>query len=122
MVMYYLFAIFYCFIAFTVAGYAVFKNSQSLITLKEAVARDDDQAQDLESVFEASASLFGLSHSRMNDMMLYIPAALQGVLYIIYMREIETAFIDSAIASEHNRLLPANQSGQTRSNRLGSYT
>ena len=45
--------------------------------------------------FKKDTIIFLISQSKFNDMMLYIPAALQGILFIIQMREIESAFIET---------------------------
>ena len=63
-----------------------------------------------------------MSQSQINDMLLYIPAALQGILYIIHMREIESAFIDSSVAAEHNLLLPPCSTDYVGLSGPGPYT
>ena len=73
------------------------------------MAPGSDPEEHLQSKLEKDARLFLMSQSKVNDMLLYIPAALQGILYIVHMREIESAFIDSSVVNEHNMLLPAGQ-------------
>ena len=55
-------------------------------------------------------------------MMLYVPAALQGILYILHMREIESAFVDPSVATETNLLLPPVSSEYIEFNGPGPYT
>ena len=63
-----------------------------------------------------------MSQSQINDVLLYIPAALQGILYIVHMREIESAFIDSSVAAEHNLLLPPCSTDYVGLSGPGPYT
>ena len=109
MVMYYLFAIIYCVLALVVACYAIgwekTLGSEPLSLSKETLAPEDgpqDTAEGSESTLETDARLFLMSQSQICDMLLYIPAALQGILYIVHMREIESAVDDCAVAAEHN--------------------
>ena len=107
--MYYLFAIIYFVLALVVACYAIgwdkTLGNEPLSLSKETLAPEDepqDTAGGGESKLETDTRLFLMSQSQINDMLLYIPAALQGILYIIHMREIESAFDDSIVAAEHH--------------------
>ena len=117
MVMYYLFAIIYCVLALVVACYAIgwdkTLGNEPLSLSEETLAPEEEPQGDAdggESALETDARLFLMSQSQINDILLYIPAALQGILYIIHMREIESAFDDSVVAAEHHQLLPPGSS------------
>ena len=117
MVMYYLFAIVYCALALVVAGYALgwdkTLGNEPLSLSEETLAPEEGQQETTggsESTLETDTRLFLMSQSQINDILLYIPAALQGILYIIHMREIESAFDDSVVAAEHHQLLPPGSS------------
>ena len=126
MVMYYFFAVIYCLLALTVACYAIFwgktLGNESLILSKETLAPEDTPLEGEETTLETDTRLFLMSQSMVNDMMLYIPAALQGILYIIHMREIESAFIDSSVVAEHEMLLPPDSADYIEFNGPGPYT
>ena len=98
MIMYYLLAIVYCCLSLLVACYAIFWNrtlgAESLDASEQDLAPESNPQQDEVSNLEADTRLFLMSQSKLNDMLLYLPAAVQGLLYIVHMREIEQAFID----------------------------
>ena len=112
MIMYYLLAIVYCCLSLLVACYAIFWNrtlgAETLDASVEDLAPDSNPEASQESNIEAEARLFLMSQSKVNDMLLYLPAAVQGLLYIVHMREIEQAFMDSSVGDEHIMLLPPN--------------
>ena len=109
--MYYLLAIVYCCLTLLVACYAIFWNrtlgAESLEASAEDLAPDSDATDGkIISPLEADTRLFLMSQSKINDMLLYLPAAVQGLLYIVNMREIEKVLLDSTICDEHVMLLP----------------
>ena len=124
--MYYTFAILYCMLACVVALYAIIWNktlgNEPLGLSEETLAGDQTDDNTEETTLEADTRLFLMSQSKINDIFLYIPAALQGILYIIHMREIESAFIDSAVAAEHNQLLPPSSTDYIGFSGPGPYT
>ena len=78
--MYYLFAIIYCLLSLTVACYAIFWNktlgNKSLNLSKEELAPESDPEEGTQSKLETDARLFLMSQSKVNDMLLYLPAAM----------------------------------------------